>query len=200
LLLAQASKVGAGMAADVLEAACKELGWTWYPWDNFIVVLSLNDQADRFIERPVSLRYTNAALADVLVDLARQADLRLRLEPGVLRDLPIQIQQNVNLQMRDTTIRQGLEMLSGATGLAYEVTPEEIVVKATKESRALSSQPISVFRSENPVVGQITIPGKSGMFNFVFTIRESDLPPKLNKLRKDKIKQAVQTMERELAP
>ncbi len=199
-LLDEAKKVGTGMAADVLENACNHLNWTWYPWDNFIVVLSQRDQAERFIDRPVSLRYTNQPLADVLMDLSQQADLRLRMEPGVIRDLPIQMQQNMSLQMRDTTIRQGLEMISGATGLAYEVTPEEIIIRHTKESRTLASRPVTLTRQDDPVVGQIQVPGKSGMFTFTFFVRESDLSARVSKLRKEKIKQAVQTMEKELEP
>jgi len=199
-LMTEASKIGAGTTADILEAACRHLGWTWYPWDNLIIIMPRDDQAERFLDRPVSLKYSNMALTDVLMDLARQADLRLRLEPGVIHDLPLQMQQNLTLQMRDTTIRQGLELISGVTGLAYEATPEEIVIRRGKASTSAASQPVSLIRSEDPIVGQVSVPGKSGMFTFVFWIRESDLGPKLSKMRREKIKQAVQTMERELAP
>ncbi len=200
-LLAEAAKIGSGMAADVLEAACRNLGWTWYPWDNLIVILSLEEQAGRFIDKTVSLRYSNMPLADVLVDLARQADLKLQLEPGVLRDLPLQMQQNLTLQMRDTTIRQGLEMIAGVTGLAYEATSEEIVIRRSKAlTSSAASRPVSVYRPDDPIVGQISVHGKSGFINIMLYVRESDLTPKANRLRKDKIKQAVQKMEEELAP
>jgi hypothetical protein len=201
-LLAEAAKVGSGMAADVLEAACRHLGWSWYPWDNLVVILPIEEQAERFIDRSVTLKFSNMPLMDVLTDLARQADLRLRLEPGVIRDLPLQMQQNLTLQMRDTTIRQGLEMIAGVTGLAYEVTNEEIVIRRSKAltSAAASSQPISVYRPDDPIVGQVSVSGKSGFINIMLYVRESDLTAKANKFRRDKIKQAVQKMEQELAP
>ncbi len=198
-LLAEAGRVGKGTVAEVLEAACDQLDWAWYPWDNWIVVLTQTDQAERFVEKPVSLRYNHAALIDVLSDLARQADLRLRLEPGVLQGLPVQTRQNFTLMMRDNTIRTALEMISGATGLAYDVTPKEIVIKHTETSKAAATQQTTVIRSHDPIVGEVSVQGKSGA-TFRFWIRESHLSDQLNEWRKQKIREEVRRMEQELAP
>jgi len=197
---AEVAKVGAGTMAEVLETAAHQLDWTWYPWDNGIVVTTQTDQSERFIERPVTLRYSHAALVDVLSDLARQADLRLRLEPGVLKGLPVQTRQNVNLMMQNATLHTALEMIGGTTGLAYEVTPREIVIKHTETSKAAATQPATLIRSQDPIVGKVTVPGKNGLFQFEFFIRESDLTPELNTWRKKKISNAVKLMEQEIKP
>ncbi len=197
LLLEQASKIGAGTMADVLEAATDQLGWTWYPSGDWLVVLTKEEQAERYVDKPVSLRYSHAALGDVLADIAKQAGLRLRMEPGVLKGLPVQTRQNFSLMMQQATIRTALEMISGATGLAYEVTPKEIIIKHTKTSLASATQPATVIRSDNPIVGQISVPIKSGMFQVDFFIREADLSPALNAWRKRKIREAVKLMETE---
>ena len=41
----------------------------------------------------------------------------------------------------------------------------------------------------NPIVGQITIPNEDGS-SFAFFIREKDLPPEVNEMRKAKIRDA----------
>ncbi len=196
-LLEEAKRIGRGTLAEVLEAACGSLGWTWYPWDNWIVVLPETEQVQRFLDRPITLKYNHAALADVLRDLAEQAALNLRLEPGVLKGLPVQTQQNFNLMMRDSTIGTALELISGATGLAYEVTPDELIIKHTKTSKAAATQVATVIRSDDPIVGQVTVPDESGAYRFQFFIRESDLSPELNAWRKAKIREAVEKMERQ---
>jgi hypothetical protein len=193
--LTAAAKVGQGTLAEVLEDACNQLDWTWYPWDNSIVVLTRAEQASRFVDKPITLRYSHASLGDVLADLARQADLRLRLEPGVLKALPVETQQNFSLMMQQATIRTALEMISGATGLAYDVTPTEIVIKHTSASRCLATQPATVIRSDDPIVGTIAVPIGTGKFKLEFFVRESDLPPRVREWRKQQIDQAVKQIE-----
>ncbi|MBN1347596.1 MAG: hypothetical protein JXQ73_33215 [Phycisphaerae bacterium] len=203
-LMDQAAKAGEGTIAEVLETACNRLGWTWYPWDNWIVVLSKKDQAERFLEKPITVRYNHVALADVFADLARQADLKIRLEPGVLMGLPVEARESFGLMMREATIRTALEMIGASTGLAYEIKPdtEEILIKHTKASAAAATQqaPAISIRSQDPIVGKVTVPGKSGVYQFEFFIRESDLPEHINELRKQKIRDAIKIMEKELKP
>jgi len=196
-LLDEAAKVGAGTLAEVIEAACNQLDWTWYPWDNSLVVLTWREQADRFVDKPISLRYNHAALADVLTDLARQAGLKLRLEPGVLKGLPLQTRQNFSLMMQQATIRTALEMISATTGLGYEVTPKELIIRHTKDSRIAATQSTTVIRSQDPIVGEIAVGGKAGV-QFKFFIRESHLTPELNDWREEQIRKAVKQMGQEL--
>ena len=73
--------------------------------------------------------------------LARQANLRLRMEPGVLKGLPAQTRQNFGMMMQSATIRTALEMISAMTGLAYEVTLQEIFIKHTETTKALATNP-----------------------------------------------------------
>ena len=50
----------------------------------------------------------------------------------------------------------------------------------------------------NPVVGQINITNRDGS-TFSFFIREEDLPPEVNKLRKAKIDKAINQIRQTLA-
>src|SRR4029453_10532543 len=83
-----ADAVGTGSAAEVLEHATDRFGWTWYVTEEAIVILSKPRQIERQLERRVSLRYSEGNLKDVLLDLANQAGVLLRMDPGVLSNLP----------------------------------------------------------------------------------------------------------------
>jgi len=192
-LLAQAGRVGAGRADEVLEAACRALGWTWYPWEGRIVVLRQEDQAARALERRVSLRFEHRPLTEVLLALGARAGLVVRMQPGAIAALPRQTRESFSLLVDNTSIRQALELIAGVTGLRYAVEPGAIVIGLPQAA----TRP--VYRRD-PFVGKITIPSKSGRYQFDLLIRESDLPPEVNELRKRKVREAVEAMKRELGP
>ncbi len=192
-LLAQADGIGAGAADDVLEAACDALGWTWYPQDTQIVILRRMDQAARALEKRILLRASHRLLSDVLMELGKEAGMMIRMQPGVIAALPSQTQDEFSLLADNITIRQALELISGVTGLAYVVEPGAIVISLPQATTAPGYR-------RDPYVGKITVPGKTGRYQFDFLIRESDLPAELNELRKEKVREAIEAMQRELGP
>jgi hypothetical protein len=196
-LLAEAEKVAKGSLAEVLETVCSRMDCTWCPSNDSILVLSKAECVARLLEQPVMLRYRHAALDTVLADLARRAYLKLRVEPGVLKDLDPQSRENFTLMMGDATVRTGLEMISGITGLAYEATPNEIAIKRTPMIRAANKERGTTVRAGDPIVGKATFESKKGGSYSLF-IYETDLSPQLSKWRERKIREAVRVMERSL--
>jgi hypothetical protein len=196
-LLAKAKNAGRGSATEVLDIATRTLGWTWYPWDRQIVVLTLEQQAMRMLDKRYTFRYRQRNLGEILVELSNWAGLPIELAPGTLDKLPSQTRDSFSLVAENYSIRQALELICGNTGLEYRIKDGAISLAA---GASLQGGQPSGFSQSDPYVGKIVIPGKNGGYNFEFFLRESDLPPDLNRLRKEKIKNAVDTMRKELAP
>jgi len=198
--LAQA--VGAGTAAEVLEHACDENSWTWFPEDERIVVLPLAKQIERQLETTrVSLQYDQVSLQEALVDLTQRADVPLRIDPGALAALPPQMSQRFSLKIQHTSVQTALELVAGETGLDYVIESNGIRVVSNLATRdpSMTASPttkstavqdaVQALRS-NRIIGSVTIPNDDGT-SFSFFIREDDLPPEVKQMREWKIKEAV---------
>lgn len=198
--LAQA--VGAGTAAEVLEHACNENGWTWFPEDERIVVLPQAKQIERQLETTrISLQYDQVSMQEALVDLTQRADVPLRIDPGALAALPPQMSQRFSLKIQHTSVQTALEIVAGETGLDYVIESNGIRVVSNLATRDPSITASSTTRSaavqdavqalrSNPIIGSVTIPNDDGT-SFSFFIREDDLPPEVKQMREWKIKEAI---------
>jgi len=205
-LLQRASAVGAGTAAEVLEQACEEQGWTWYPDGTQIVVLPKARQIERQLDKRVSLRYTNIHLAAALTDLANQAGVLIHFDPGVLAGLPPQTTERFSLSIENATVRQALEVVAGETGLSYVIEPDGLRITQPNYDVPSASLPstatvdvqaaVAAIRS-NAIVGQLTFPMPDGS-SFSFFIRQDDLPHDVDVLRKNKITDAINRIRREI--
>jgi hypothetical protein len=205
-----ASGVGAGSAADVLEHATAQYGWTWYVAEDHIVILSRPRQIERQLERRVSVQYKNSNLKDALLDLADQAGVLLRFDPGALGTLPSPIVDQFTFAIENASVRQALEVIAGQTGLSYFIEPDGIrltTANAPQPGMAQSSMQVAdtaaatvaAMRS-NSIVGQVAIPAAHAKdVQVSFFVRENDLTPEVNELRKTKVKEAVQQMRSALA-
>lgn len=196
-----AAGVGSGSAAEVLDVATARLGATWFPEDDHIVVLSQPKQIERQLERPITVEYKAVSLIDVLRDLAAQAGVMLKLEPGVLAALPAPLVERYSMSVNNTSVRQALEIVAGQTGLGYFIEPDGIRITmsgtaapaSTGDSERIAQSTVAALRS-NPWVGTISMPDKDGV-RFSLFLRESDLPEEVNELRKARIRQAVEQMK-----
>lgn len=108
-------------AGEYLDALCDAVRLSWYLDGRTVVLLPRQKQLQRQLQRKVSLRYQNAPLAQVLLDLARKARIRLSLTPGLLKMLPSDVRTNYTLIMADATIAQALEVISGNTGVEFDL-------------------------------------------------------------------------------
>ncbi|MBS3821867.1 MAG: STN domain-containing protein [Phycisphaerae bacterium] len=121
----RADQVLPAPAAEWLDLLAGD-GRTWYLSGDRITVLNRSDQVRRQLQRRVSLRYQNTRLVNVLLDLARQAQVKLTLAPGSLNILPRDVRNDFTLMIDDATIAQALEVISGATGLEFSVIDDGI--------------------------------------------------------------------------
>ena len=208
-LLLFAQGIGAGSAADVLEHACNENGWTWFPEDERIVILPQARQIERQLEMTrVSLHYDQRSLQEALVDLTQRAGVPLRIDPGALAALPPQTSQRFSLEVQNTSVQTALELVAGETGLDYVVERDgvRVVSHLPPRDRSAGSPPttmnaavqsaVQAMRS-NRIVGSVTIPNEDGT-SFSFFIREDDLPPEVKQMREWKIKKAVNQIRQKL--
>ena len=131
-LVERAERVLPATAAAWLDMLCHGEGRTWYLWGDDIMIVGKKIQIARQLRRQVSLRHENAELVTLLLALAKQAHVKLNMEPGVMDYLPVEIRKNFNLVMADATIGQAFEVISGATGLAFVPEDEGIKVQASE--------------------------------------------------------------------
>ena len=205
-----ANAVGEGTTAEVLELACDQYGWAWYPTDEFISIVTKTRMVEQQLQKRVSLKYVHKTLSEALLDLVKRAGVLLRMDPGVMASLPPQTAERFTLSIENASIRQALEIISGETGLGYFIEPDG--VRLTTSSFALPSAEgtnssdaaadataratVAALRS-NSIVGQITVPTDNGS-SFSFFVRENDLPPEVNEMRKAKIRSAVNQIRQSL--
>ncbi len=194
LLVSEIRKVGAGSGADVLEAACEALGWSWYVWDGGIVVVSLKEQMKRQLDTMISIRMTNRPLTEVLRNVGRQAGILIRLGPGVSDALPVQTRKNFSLLADNVSAVEALEEIAGLTGLTYRVDAEGVMFELPSGFMG-EGRPA---RSTDPFVGKICVPDPTGKVQIELVVRESDLSPEVNELRKQVLKDADEIIRKAL--
>jgi len=158
--------------AEWLDAFCRDQSWTWYLSNDEIVVLDRKAQIERQLQQHVNLRYQNADIVNVLLDLARQGRFTLSMDPGVMNSLPIEVKTNFSVVMSNVTIAQALEVISGASGLDFPRIEEGVRVIASENLRSSRSG------RRTPFFVRITMPGVDGV-NLDVYMRADELPQKL---------------------
>jgi len=201
--LAQA--VGAGTASEVLTAACNQQGLTWYPSGDKIVVISKRRQMERQLSKRISRKYYGVPLSEVLLDLGRDADVLVKIEPGAIASLPAQVAQAFSLTVENSSIRQAYEVIAGTTGLGFSIDQEGVRFSAshlvpeavTAGSDASLSAAVEAMRASS-VVAMVTKKGENGEPDVTFFVRDSDLPSDLRELRKKKVEDIVDAVRKAL--
>lgn len=153
----RAQRVLPATAAVWLDMLCHGQGWTWLLADERVVIVEKKAQVRRQLQREVSLRYENAELVTVLLDLARKARLQLNMDPGVMEYLPLETRNNFNLVMCEATIDQALKVISGATGLVFVHEADGIRVEASPRLKDKTVSPAELLRKRTPFYLKKTI-------------------------------------------
>lgn len=185
--------VGAGAAPgdEALTRACDARGWTWFPQGENVVILPLRDQMQRMLRGRVSVRLSHKPLIDVLEQLARQANVPIRVEEGAVAALPLQTRENFSLLAERISVSEALDQIAAATGLGYRVEGEGVVFH---HPGGMGPQPeraaAIATRSADPVVAKLVLPPQLGGLQLEIIIRESELSPEANEARKKFIKDA----------
>ncbi len=134
-------------AANWLDLMSRPVDLTWYIDGNSVIFIDRKAQVKRQLSRVVSLRYQNARLSNVLLDLGRKGRVKVSMVPGVMQTLPKRVRSDFTLIMADASIAQALEVISGATGLEFPTDDEGFLVKTSlflelnKDQSAQQAQP-----------------------------------------------------------
>lgn len=177
-LIEQANKRLPCVASEWLDFLCQGKALTWFLRGDELVIVEMRAQVERQLQKVVSLKYQNANLMNVLVDLVRQARVKLMADPGVMDYLPQETKENFNLVMSDATVSQAFEVISGATGLLFLPTNEGVLVKASEKllrDHTSTSGPAAV-RRRTPFFVRMTVPALAGT-NMEVYISPDELPP-----------------------
>lgn len=206
-LLRLAASVGAGSAAEVLEHASAQYGWTWHPDGERVVILTQTQQIEEQLDRRINkLRYNNIDVREALLDLANRAGVLLQFEPGALVSAGPTQTNRFSLTLENTTIRQAFEIIAGETGLSYIVEPGGVRITASallvpgnespdaaSQAQATAQETVRQLRS-NPIIGQYMIPMPDGTTVSLF-LRENDLTEEAKGLRKQRLEAAGRQIE-----
>lgn len=161
---------GTGSGADLLTHACTKLNALWHPWDESIVVISKQAQMRRQLQWPVSLRYQDAPLIEVIHGLAQQASLSIKIDPDTAANLPERARHGLSLIAEGATVEEALAQIAMATGLTYEWRDESIVL--TTHRSAVSEKRT---RQRDRIVGKVVVHSEDGKHTYEWFIYQSDL-------------------------
>ena len=179
-------------AYRALEMYCQLTGNIWFveagplaggPTGGKILIMSPKAWINRQLERPIQISRTGQPLEVIVNDLTNASGIRFVPEPGLYAAVPV-----VTLRSDNSTVKQTLEALAGATRIAFDVREDSILLHL-----AAGPGEANVGKADN-IVGRISVPVGSGMMD-VF-IHESDLTDEQNALRKKRIDEAVKGMQK----
>jgi len=186
-----------GPAAAWLDALAAAGEMSWHLQGETVVLLDRKAQVQRQLGRNVSLKYRNADLSAVLLELAHQAHLKLTMAPGVMALVAPQTRENFNLVMAEASIAEALEAISGATGLVFLRTEEGIHVEASPALQAALPAG-GQDRRRPPFFLRLTVP-VNGVDVEVF-LRGDDLPEDLIEAIEARKAALVEQLRKQLLP
>jgi len=183
-------------ANKVLNIYCRELGKeekvsdaTWYLRAELeqgragnieIIIFSARKLIDMKLNRQITIQFKQQPVQTILQDLARQAVLDISFEPGCIAMLDENTRDKCTLIMRDGSIKNALEVLSGTTGLAHEIDRDgNLYISAgdllRQTAAAQQAAGTVTYSNPNPLICTITtkLPGTD--IETMILIRENDL-------------------------
>lgn len=181
-------------AYRALDMYCQLTGQIWFveagalyggPTGGNIRIMTQRQWIERQLDRPIHLSRTNEPLERVVDDLKNASGIEFDPEPGLYTAVPF-----ASLFSNNGSVRQSLEALAGTAGIAFEVRDDSILLR-----KAPVPGTAAAATSDN-IIGRISVPvGGEGMTVDVF-IKESDLSPAMNELRKKHVQDAVQGLQK----
>jgi hypothetical protein len=121
--------------AEALEDLCEQTDTAWYPWGNTIVIVTKEEQIRAQLNKTISARYNGVDVSQVLLELSQRADVDFIVDPGVYQKIPVQF-RSIQLMLDDASVQQGLESISGYSGLSFDVTDKGVHVSYSGDSGA----------------------------------------------------------------
>ena len=191
-------EIGAGSGDEVLTAACRKLGWEWTIADRNVVVASAENQIRRRLAVPISVTIRNRTLFEAMSAIGDAARVHVEAEPGALVSLPLQIQKNFSLDVRNRTAQQALDEIAAYTGLGYVAGPEGVLFYRAAPGGGTPISPTGGSGTSDPYVAKMTIPLDDGK-SIEWLIRKSELPDDVQKLRERDLENLIEELREKTA-
>ncbi len=177
-----------------LTEGCNASEWTWYPEGNQIVVLPLEDQVARQLERVISIKQYGAPLANILQELSRLAHVPIEMKGSAATTLPLEIKDSFTLVADGISIREAIAQITMAADLDHVIRDDKVIL--VRSDRV--GPPSRRRRGNNAIVGAIRVESQDGGFTYDWFIRESDLTPEENAKRELQVQEAIKAMKKDL--
>ena len=157
-----------------------------------IHLMTMREWIKRQLDRPIQVNFVNTPFDQVVAELSHLTGIRFVPEPGLYQAFPA-----LNLSSVNSSVAQTLEALAGTTRIVYDIRDDSILLHvAGGESSAQNAATQNGSSKPDNIIGHVEVPtGPGGVATDIF-IRESDLPPELNELRKKKIAEAVEALRK----
>ena len=160
---------------EAMEAIDNQNQGTWYPWGDTLVALPKDAHVRQLLGRPVTLEYDRAAVGEVIADLSTATGVPFRVEPGALAAVP-EPYQRVQLSLANVSAAEALEIIGGATGLAYAVEGDGVTIYHA-DARRGGDGPIRGNGVNGRGAGDAPVMSVDLGDGTSLLIYESDLPP-----------------------
>ncbi len=146
----------------------------------------------RQLDRPIQVNFVNTPFDQVVAELSHLTGIRFVPEPGLYQAFPA-----LNLSSVNSSVAQTLEALAGTTRIIYDIRDDSILLHiANGNASAPTTQSAPNSPKPDNIIAHLTFPaGPNGTTTDIF-LRESDLPPDLNEMRKKKIAEAIEALQK----
>lgn len=198
--------VGAGPAEAVLTIAAANLGWSWRVDGAQVVIESVERQYRAQLARHIDLRMNNKPLFDVVAAVGASAGVPVRVEPGALQALPINVRRNFSVNLSNRAAEHALDAIAAYTGLSYLIDANGVLFYNPDAGASSSTAPVERAsppvsmeyrgaddRGADPYVASMEVDLGDGR-TIRWLIRESELPPELLDRRRQDIAEGIELL------
>ncbi|MBI5763099.1 MAG: hypothetical protein HZA51_06205 [Planctomycetes bacterium] len=201
MLQRQLEQSGRGSISQMLETATAALNWVWFVEEDHVVIRSMEAQVAVKLARPVSVRYSNVPLSQILNELGEKADVLVTFEPGMMLKLPTSTAQSYTLLLQSVSIRQAIELICAETGLKYEIRTDSVHMALSDAAIADPGKAATAATPRtSPYAAKITMPSSEGGYTLEFLVRTDELPPDILEARGQMLQELIQKVRKEIAP
>jgi hypothetical protein len=130
------------------------------------------------LDRRITVSYRNQPAQSILLDLARQANVEIRFEPGCFSLLDPRVRNSTSLEMQEATIKRAFEALVGITGLEYDLKPDHVWIMAGQNLKDMAQmQRVAEGGSslDNPAMSVIIMKIPGTEIETMIFVRKEDL-------------------------
>jgi len=90
--------------------------------------MAAGDRIRKKLQRPISVKYREPALEDVLKDVARALDDNVLVDMKALEEVGMSLDKRINAVWRDVPIKESLRWILHQEGLTYTIEGESLVI------------------------------------------------------------------------